>query len=42
MKPNNAGQTVNQKLKLTAQTQVADCMQAISVLYKTLSEAVSE
>ena len=49
MKPNNAGkdiwqrvQTVNQKLKQNAQTQDVDGMQAMSVLYMTQLEAVSQ
>ena len=35
MKPNNAGEDANQKLKQNAQTQDADGMQAKSMLYKT-------
>ena len=49
MKPNNAGedmqqraQTANQKLKQNAPTQDADVMQAMSVLYMTLIEVVSQ
>ena len=49
MKPYNAGedmwlraQTANQKLKQNAQTQDADGMQAMSVLYMTLLETVSQ
>ena len=49
MKPNNAGKDMwrraeiaNQKLKQNAQTHDADGLQAMSLLYMTLLEAVSQ
>ena len=49
MKPSNSGkdmwlqaQTANQKLKQNAPTQDADGMQALSALYKTQVEDISE
>ena len=49
MKPNNAGddmwlraQTANQNLKQNTQAQIADSMQALSVLYMTQLKAIPE